>query len=552
MSQPHSSLPSAAVSSAGTERRTLFGIDVLKWVFALEYALQGLVNPFQGATYQPFFRHLRVDYGLSEAATQNLFAKSYLAWSVKPIIGFLIDAFGRTRTLLIGLLLMGTLGFVLTPLVDRTALVFFGSMFLISVAFAATDVAVDRATVIAGEEESRATGRSKSTTVGLNQAICWMAVYGTGTAAAMLGGYLAEHVQFNALMVAFAVVPVSVLLVVLRLPRDRAQPLPLRQSVMSFWNGLNSGPIMGVMAFYFIFNFQPAMGALWTEHLIANLHFTQTEVGVSDGMSNAGYFFGVLIFAWKGVHWQDRYGMKRLFRLYIVLSVVISLTQYLLVDPWFSGITARAAVGLPFLELGTVRLGYLCGYNFIQGCLASILRMSTFSLVGAVVPVAAAGSLFAGFMSVANLAAAFSYSSGAWLYEHGARWAFVREAEQQMFGVRHVAGEHLSISMLLLVSSLAYVLSFVCVHVLPDQRETAAVDGAAIVHPGPERWQVLPSGVLRAINWCSVAMGLGLLGISILSWELDVISGAMMSFFTTVLIRKVLLDALLGRQRAVV
>ena len=43
--------------------------------------------------------------------------------------------------------------------------------------------------------------------------------------------------------------------------------------------------------------------------------------------------------------------------------------------------------------------------------------MSTFSLVGAVVPVAAAGSLFAGFMSVTNLGYTFSYASGAWLYD---------------------------------------------------------------------------------------------------------------------------------------
>ena len=76
----------------------------LKLVFALEYVMQGLANPFQGITYQPFFKHFRVDYGLSEAATQRLFAKSYLAWSFKPLLGFLMDAYGRTRTLLIGLL----------------------------------------------------------------------------------------------------------------------------------------------------------------------------------------------------------------------------------------------------------------------------------------------------------------------------------------------------------------------------------------------------------------------------------------------------------------
>jgi MFS family permease len=550
MNQSHSSHPAAP--NAGNERRTLMGIDVIKWVFALEYALQGLVNPFQGVTYQPFFRHLRSDYGLSEAATQKLFAKSYLAWSVKPVIGFLIDAYGRTRTLLIGLLSVGALGFLLTPLVDRTALLFFGSMFLLSVAFAATDVAVDRATVIVGEEESKTTGRSKSTTVGLNQAICWTAVYGTGTLAAVMGGYIAEHVRFDALMVSMTVVPVIVLLVVWRLPRDRAVPIPLRQSVAGFWRGLNSGPILGVMAFYFIFNFQPAMGALWTDHLLANLHFSQTEIGISDGVANAGYFFGVVAFAWKGVHWQDRYGLRKLFRFYIVISVFINLTQYLLVDPWFSGITGHLAARLPFWDKGTVRLVYLCTYNLIQGVAASIVRMSTFSLVGAVIPIAAAGSLFAGFMSVANLAAAFSYSSGAWLYEHGAQWSFMREVQRHLFGSPVVAGEHLSINTLLLISSLAFVLSFVCVHVLPDQRETAATEGEATAYPGPERWLPLPHGLLRTVNRCAFVAGLGLFAGSLLWWQIDVISSAILSFFIAVLARKVLLDAMLRRLRAVV
>ena len=136
--------------AAAQPKPKLFGMDVIKWVFALEYAMQGLVNPFQGATLQPFFHHLRNDFGVSEAATQTWFAKSYLAWSFKPVLGFLIDAYGRTRTLLLVLLAIAVLSFLLTPLIDTGPAVFFWSMFLLSVALAATDVAVDRATVIVG------------------------------------------------------------------------------------------------------------------------------------------------------------------------------------------------------------------------------------------------------------------------------------------------------------------------------------------------------------------------------------------------------------------
>src|SRR5689334_25198119 len=89
---PHKTEQGVAVAGANAAPK-LFGVDVIKWVFALEYALQGLVNPYQGATYQPFFHHLRSDFGVSEAGTQSQFARSYLAWSFKPVLGFLIDAY---------------------------------------------------------------------------------------------------------------------------------------------------------------------------------------------------------------------------------------------------------------------------------------------------------------------------------------------------------------------------------------------------------------------------------------------------------------------------
>ncbi|HEX2733002.1 MAG TPA: MFS transporter [Polyangiaceae bacterium] len=534
--------------SANPQRRpTLFGVDVIKWVFALEYALQGLVNPFQGVTYQPFFHHLRSDFGLSEGQTQNLFAKSYLAWSFKPVLGFLIDAYGRTRTLLIGLLALAAMGYLLTPLLDRGPTLFFTSMFILSIALAATDVSVDRATVISGEEESKETGRSKSTTVGLNQAICWTAIYGTGTAAAVIGGYVADHVPFTAFMLSLAVVPALVLLVVLRMPRDVEPPIPLARSIGEFWRGLNTGPILGVMFFSFVFNFQPMMGALWNDHLMGNLHFTQTELGLSDGTNNAGYFIGVLAFAWKGVHWQDRYGLKNLFRWYILLSVAINATQYLLVDPWFTDVIGGLNPFFPFWTTGTLRVVYLCAYNFVQGFAFSLLRMSVFSLVGAVTPVAAAGSLFAGFMSVQNLAMAFSYSSGSWLYENGSRFELLRSLEHSVFGGVVAEGEHLSVSMVLLINSLAFVLSFACVHVLPDQRETAAREGELPEHPGPERWAILPRGLFRGVGWSALALGAALFAVCFWSWDQDFISATVVSFFLAVALRKLALDHLLRR-----
>lgn len=526
--------------------RKLLGAHPIKWVFGLEYMMQGLANPFQGITYQPFFKHLRFDYGLSEAAVQTLFARSYLAWSFKPVLGFFIDAYGRTRTIMIALLGLAVFGYLFTPLLDQGPYWFFWSMFVLSVALAGTDVAVDRATVIEGAEESRATGRSKATTVGLNQAICWFSIYGTGALAALAGGWVAEHLPFQGLMV-LALVPLLVLLAVWRLPPDRATPIKLSHSIAQFWSGLNTGPILSVMAFYFIFNFQPAMGALWNNHLIENLRFSQSEIGVSDFAGYAGYFIGVLVFTWKGIGWQHRLGLRRIFRIFILVSIAANLTQYLQVEPYFTPVASALDALLPFVGESGARLLLLCLYSALLTAPLSLIRMSTFSLVGSVVPTAAAGSLFAGFMSIANLGTSFGYQSGSWLYEHGLEFSALRSLQAALFGVESKAGDELSVSMLLLINSLAFLVSFACVHVLPDRRATQATEVTEEHHPGPERWHALQAGLRRALDVAAVGTGIALLGSLWLLLELEPISAVLITFFSVTMLRKLALDTLLRR-----
>jgi MFS family permease len=535
---------SVAMSEA-TRRR----IDPLKVVFALGYVMQGLANPFQGITYQPFYNHLHDHYGLDEAATQRLFARSYLAWSFKPIIGFLIDAYGRTRTLLIGLLGLAAIGYLASPLLDSGPFVFFGLMFGLSVVMAGTDVAIDRATVIAGAEEAKATGRSRATMVGLNQAICWLSIYGTAIVAAVAGGYVAAHAPFKGLLVALAGVPVVVLLFVLRLPKDTAASVPLRRSIGQFWSGLNSGSVLGIMLFFFLLHFQPLLGPIFIKYMLATLHFSQEQVGFSQGAGHAGYFGGVLLFMWKGVRWQERFGLRKVFRIYIVVGAVVFLTQLVLLEPWFGAITGALSRGLPFVSAGSLRLGLLCLDIALVSAVMQLIAMSTFSLVGAVVPVAAAGSLFAGFMSVTNLGYTFSYASGAWLYANGMSVAPLRAVQDAVFGIAGGTADKLSLQMLVLIGSLAYFTSFLAVHLLPEREATLAAEGTPPV-AGPERWLALPAGLRRATNGGALLLGVALLALLTLRLKFDPVASVLTTFLGVCLIRKSFLDALLRRRGA--
>jgi MFS family permease len=524
-------------------------IDPLKVVFALAYVMQGLANPFIGITTQPFFRHLHMGYGLSEGDTQRLFANAYTAWSFKPIIGFLIDAYGRTRAVLIVLLGVAAIGYLLTPLLDLGPMLFFGVMYAVSVVLAGTDVAVDRATIISGEEQAKTSGQSRAAAVGLNQAICWMSIYGTSIVAALLGGYVAEHVPLTALLVALAGVPAVVLLFVLRLPKDTNATIPLTRSIAQFWTGINSGSVLGVMLFYFLFHFQPQLGTIFINYMIGTLKFSQTEIGIGDGATNAGYFVGVLLFVWKGVTWQERFGLRTLFRVYIILAAALGLTQFTLLDPLFSAITGGLSRWLPFLDAATVRVGFLCLNNFVLAAAISLFRMSTLSLVGAVIPVAAAGSLFAGFMSVANLGYAASYQSGAWLYDHGMALAPLRAVQRALFGIGGGATDKLSMNMLILIGAVGYLASFIAVHVLPGRDAAGTADGDR-PPAGPERWLALPTRQRQAATGSALALGGAALVWLTFGLHFDTVTSVLMTFLGVCLVRKAVLDALLRlRQR---
>ena len=511
-----------------------------KVLFAMEYVLQGLANPFQGITYHSFFKHFHFTYGLSEAATQALFSKAYLAWSFKPVIGFFMDAYGKTRTVLIGLLLSGTCLYLCIPLFDRSAALFFWFMFVLSMLFAGTDVAVDRATVITGDQEAKTKGKSKAAAVGINQAICWAAIYGTSIIAAFSGGWIADNVHINLLLIALALVPAAVLLVVFRLPKDRTPSIPLKASVSNFWAGLNTGPVLWIILFYFLFHFQPAMGALWTNYLIKEIHFSQTQIGYAESVGYFGYFIGVVIFAFAGIKWQDRLGMKRLFKIFIFLSVCVNLTHYLMVEPWFSNVTHAVSTVFPGIDSGVIRWTYFASYSFFAAIFISLIRMSTFSLVGAVIPVKAAGSLFAGFMSVSNLAYSFSYSSGAWLYENGMGFRLFRTLQAKLFGIYSGSSDKMSIAMLILIGSMAYLFSFLAVHMLPDKNQTRS--NKEIPHSGPEQYQALGKSRLKRINWFFGILGLSAFVLITLKTGIDILGSVILTFLGTAFLRKLYLD----------
>ena len=197
-----------------------------------------------------------------------------------------------------------------------------------------------------------------------------------------------------------------------RLPRDVASPIPLTRSIAQFWAGLNSGSVLGIMLFYFLFFFQPQAGSdLHQLHGRRRCTSRRRRSASATAPGYAGYFVGVVLFVWKGVRWQERYGMRRLFRVYIIVGAAVR--------AWRS-----TRCSIPGSARSPARCRARCRFSTRARC-ASAFSASTTPLIAradlAVLdehvqpgrrrdPDAAAGSLFAGFMSVTNLAYTFSYA----------------------------------------------------------------------------------------------------------------------------------------------
>ncbi|NNL78529.1 MAG: hypothetical protein HKO68_19535, partial [Desulfobacterales bacterium] len=167
---------------------------------------------------------------------------------------------------------------------------------------------------------------------------------------------------------------------------------------------------------------------------------------------------------------------------------------------------------------------------------------STFSLVGTVISVAAAGSLFAGFMSVANLAYSFSYASGSWLYENGMSFGILRTFQNSLFNIPASSSDNMSIALLIFIGSLAYLLSFLAVHMLPDKLQTQAVEDKEEYLASPDRYRELGHRFLKTVNLASLAAGIAVFCLLSLVAGIDILAGVILTFLGITFLRKAFLD----------
>ena len=98
---------------------------------------------------------------------------------------------------------------------------------------------------------------------------------------------------------------------------------------------------------------------------------------------------------------------------------------------------------------------------------------------------------------------------------------------------------------------MAYWVSFLSVHRLPDARETRATSDSTESLTGPEQFKILGAGFLRKVNFASWAGAALLFGALFWVWGLDPIASLIITFFGITFLRKVFLDWKYNRWSAV-
>jgi hypothetical protein len=121
-------------------------------------------------------------------------------------------------------------------------------------------------------------------------------------------------------------------------------------------------------------------------------------------------------------------------------------------------------------------------------------------------------------------------------------YGICRELQDFLFGIPGGPGDKMSISLLIFIGSLAYLTSFLSVHMLPDAARTRATPGTGEAPARTEPSEALGAAFLRKVNSACWAGSALLFVVLFWAWDLDLISSLIITFLSATFLRKVFLD----------
>ena len=276
------------------------------WIYLLSasiYFTQGIEN----LPSLPFFFYLKENLHLDESRIMFLSSWITLAWLIKPMWGYLSDNFLTKKIWIVGSLI-GSLFFAivlgLIPYLPILWLVIF--MSIASGTTAIRDVNIDGLACVEGKK-AKITGRIQS----LQWGFLTVASVMTG----FLGGYLAEHWNYQVGYTILIPVYLLIIAIVMKYKPSKSvakRTIDLRQTLKELFTDKR---LLLVCLFLFLYKFSPAFGTPLTFIMRDNFHFSKQFLGTLETISAGVGLLG----AWAYFHYSKKLNLRK----WLIASVFI-------------------------------------------------------------------------------------------------------------------------------------------------------------------------------------------------------------------------------------
>lgn len=350
------------------------------------YFLQGICEPTEGLIAQPV-RFVLKSWGATAAELGTFAALLALPWSIKPLYGLVTDfvplAGYRRKSYLVLTTALAALGLgtlAVLELQPGRYLLLFGLLFVPTICIAFYDVVVD-SLMVERSQPLGLTGRMQS----VQWTCMWAATIGTG----YLGGWLSKHDRVHlAFAVAALAMLIALILALLAAEARREAPHTIIGVASELKRAARIPAVWAVAAFIFLWSFNPFQTSVLYMHMTKVMGFDENFYGETVSLSAMGSLFGSLLY---GTYCR-KLRMSTLIHFAIVMGVLATAAYIAMYD----ATSARA-------------IAIAVGFAYATA------TMVQFDLAAQVCPPLVAGTLFALFMSISNLAVSLS----TWL---GGRW----------------------------------------------------------------------------------------------------------------------------------
>jgi MFS family permease len=268
----------------------------LFWIFILSSAVY-FTQGIEGLPGLALTFYLKEKLHLTPSTIMYLGSITGLAWLIKPLWGYLCDNY-FTKKKWIGISLLGSLitclYLGLNPFLALPIIILLAS--LGSWTTAVRDVAVDGIMCVEGKEANEC---------GRIQSIQWTSITVAGIIAGLIGGYVADHFnyQFGYLcLIPFYLIIMGIVLKykssAIRETQLTQKPPTLIQSILSYRELFTNKKFLVGCLFLFLYNFNPSFGTPLFFIERDSFHWSGTFMGILGAITSGVSITGSILY-WK-------------------------------------------------------------------------------------------------------------------------------------------------------------------------------------------------------------------------------------------------------------